>query len=111
MGERELELLGEELLDVRAADIVSLGNLHNAEDLKPMPRYCQPNVGNSGWTYVDGPEASTVAGSHVLVERLDGVRTAELTELLVHVVRSGTRVVTEPDAEVLDLQRLLLVDL
>ena len=62
-------------------------------------------------TYVDRPETRTVAGSHVLVERLDGVRTAELTELLVHVVRSGTRVVTEPDAEVLDLQGLLLVDL
>ena len=62
-------------------------------------------------TYVDRPETRAVAGSHVLVERLDGIRTAELTELLVHVVRSGTRVVTEPDAEVLDLQRLLLVDL
>ena len=62
-------------------------------------------------TNVDRPEAGAVAGSHVLVERLDGVRTAELTELLVHVVRSGTRVVTEPDAEVLDLQGLLLVDL
>ncbi len=52
-----------------------------------------------------------MAGSHVLVERLDGVRTAELTELLVHVVGSGTRVITEPDTEVLDLQGLLLVDL
>ena len=62
-------------------------------------------------TYVDRPETRTVAGSHILVQRLDSVRTAELPELLVHVVRSGTRVVTEPDAEVLDLQRLLLVDL
>ena len=62
-------------------------------------------------TYVNGPEASTVAGSHVLVERLDGVRAAELTELLVHVVGTGARVVAKPDAEVLDLQRLLLVDL
>ena len=57
------------------------------------------------------PEASTVAGSHVLVERLDGVRTAELTELLVHVVGTSAGVVAEPDTEVLDLQWLLLVDL
>ena len=62
-------------------------------------------------TYVDRPETRTVAGSHVLVERLDGVRTAELTELLVHVVGTGARVVAEPDTEVLDLQRLLLVNL
>ena len=69
----------------------------------------------TGWpqlgTYVNGPEASAVAGSHVLVERLDGIRTAELTELLVHVVGSGAGVVAEPDTEVLDLQGLLLMDL
>ena len=62
-------------------------------------------------TYVDRPETRTVAGSHVLVERLDGVRTAELTELLVHVVRARARVVADPDTEVLDLERLLLVNL
>ena len=60
---------------------------------------------------MDRAEAGAVAGSHVLVERLDGVRTAELTELLVHVVGSRTRVVAQPNAEVLDLQRLLLVNL
>ena len=60
---------------------------------------------------MDRPEAGTVAGSHVLVEGLDGIRTAELTELLVHVVGSGAGVVAEPDTEVLDLQGLLLMDL
>ena len=60
---------------------------------------------------MDGAETGTVTGSHVLVERLDGVRTAELTELLVHVVRARTRVVAEPDAEVLHLKRLLLLNL
>ena len=63
------------------------------------------------FTYVDRPETSTVTGSHVLVERLDGVGTGELTELLVHVVGARTRVVAEPDTEVLDLQWLLLVNL
>ena len=52
-----------------------------------------------------------MTGSHVLVERLDGVRAAEFTELLVHVVGARTRVVAEPDTKVLDLQGLLLMDL
>ena len=60
---------------------------------------------------MDRPETGTVAGSHVLVQRLDGVRTGELAELLVHVVCARARVVAEPDAEVLHLQRLLLRDL
>ena len=60
---------------------------------------------------MDRPEAGTVAGSHVLVERLDGISTGELTELLVHVVGARTRVVAEPDTKVLDLQGLLLVNL
>lgn len=60
---------------------------------------------------MDRPEASTVASGHVLVEGLDGVRAAELTELLVHVVGTRAGVVAEPDAEVLDLQRLPLLNL
>ena len=52
-----------------------------------------------------------MAGGHVLVQAPDGVNTAELTELLVHVVGTATRVVTDPDTEVLDLQGLLLLDL
>jgi hypothetical protein len=50
-------------------------------------------------------------GSHVLVKALDCISTGEVAELLVHVVGSGTRVVTEPDTEVLDLQRLGLMNL
>ena len=60
---------------------------------------------------MDRPETGTVAGSHVLVEGLDGIRASELTELLVHVVGTRPRVVAEPDTEVLDLQWLLLVNL
>ncbi len=61
--------------------------------------------------HVDRPEAGTVTGSHVLVESSDGFRPGELTELLVHVVCAGTRVVTEPDTEVLDFQWLCLMNL
>jgi hypothetical protein len=60
---------------------------------------------------VDGTEAGTVAGSHVLVESLDGLSAGHLTELLVHVVGTGTRIVADPDTEVLDLERALLGDL
>ena len=62
-------------------------------------------------TYVNRPETSTVPRGHILVEGLYGIGTSELTELLVHVVRAGARVVAEPDTEVLDLQGLLLMDL
>lgn len=60
---------------------------------------------------MDVPEAGTVAGGHVGVERLGGIHPRHLTVLLVHVVGAGPRVVTEPDAEVLDLHGVLLVDL
>jgi len=62
-------------------------------------------------TYVDRAETGTVAGSHVLVQSLDGLGTAHLTELLVHVVGTGAGVVADPDTEVLDLKGALLVDL
>ena len=60
---------------------------------------------------MDGPEPGTVTGCHVLVESLDGIGTSELTELLVHVVCAGAGIVTKPDSKVLDLERLLLVNL
>lgn len=91
MGKRELEVLLEELLDVGAADGVGLLDLDNLEDM-------------------DGAEAGTVTSSHVLVEGLNSLGPAHLTELLVHVVGTGARVVAEPDTEVLDLERALLVD-
>ena len=64
-----------------------------------------------GATYVDGPEAGTVAGSHVGVESLDSGGARELTVLLVHVVGARAGVVADPNTEVLDLQGVLLGDL
>jgi hypothetical protein len=60
---------------------------------------------------VDGPEPRTMPSSHILIETLNGIRARELTVLLVHVVCTGTRVVADPNAEILNLQRLLFVDL
>lgn len=90
--EGELEAGSHELLDVRALDVLGLLNLGDLEN-------------------VDRGETSTVAGSHVLVERLGGLSAGERAELLVHVVGTRSRVVSEPDSEVLDLEGLLLVNL
>ena len=60
---------------------------------------------------MDRPETGTVPRSHILVHALHSCSTGKFTVLLVHVVGTRTRVVTQPDAEVLNLQRLLLVDL
>jgi hypothetical protein len=109
VGEGELELGNEELLDVRAANVIRLLELDDTENLQ-LSSQIMPQA-SSKRTYVDRPETSTVPGSHVLVQRLHGVCTGELTELLVHVVRSGARVITQPDTKVFDLQGLLLVDL
>lgn len=88
----ELETGGHKLLDVGALDVLALLDLGNLEN-------------------VDRGETGTVASSHVLVERLGGLGTRKSTELLVHVVGTGSRVVSQPDGEVLDLEGLLLVDL
>lgn len=111
MGKRELEVLGEELLDVRTADRLGVLDLNNLKDLyKGLISGLwlrEPKV----TPYVDGTESGTMTGSHILVQGLDGISPRHLTELFVHVVSSGARVVTDPDAEVLDLQGALLVDL
>lgn len=52
-----------------------------------------------------------MSGSHILVTSMDSVGTGQLTELLVHVVGSRTRIVSKPNSEVLDFERLLLTDL
>lgn len=60
---------------------------------------------------MDRPEAGTVAGGHIGVESLYGGNPRCLTVLLVHVMGTRSRVVPDPDTEVLDLQGVLLGDL
>ena len=109
MGKRELETLDEELLEVGAADVLGLLDLNDLEDLRPVNTMFQRS--REIETCLDIPETRTVAGSHVLVEGIDGLGPGHLTVLLVHVVGTGARVVTDPDTEVLDLLGALLVDL
>jgi len=77
---------------------LNISNLQSAED-------------GVASTYVDRPEASAVAGSHIGVESLNGGDSRGLAVLLVHVVGAGAGVVADPDTEVLDLQGVLLRDL
>jgi hypothetical protein len=52
-----------------------------------------------------------MSGGHVLVQCLDSICAGHLTVLLVHVVGTRARVVSDPDAKVLDLLWVPLVDL
>lgn len=61
-------------------------------------------------TYVNGPKSGSVLSSHILVESLDSLGSRHLSVLLVHVVGTGSRIVSEPDTEVLDLEWSLLAD-
>jgi hypothetical protein len=58
---------------------------------------------NDIFAHLDGPESSTVPRSHILVQSPDGSSSRELTVLLVHVVGTRTRVISNPDTKVLDL--------
>lgn len=49
--------------------------------------------------------------SHILVKCIDSFGSGHLTILLVHVVCARSRIITYPDAKVLDFKRTLLVDL
>lgn len=91
VGQGELQVGLQQLLDVRAADLVA-AQLSDADDL-------------------DRAEAAAVAGSQVLVALLHSLNTAHTSILLVHVVGAGARVVAQPDAEILDLERTVLVNL
>lgn len=92
MGKRELEIFGSKLLDVGPLDVCGLLELDNLQ-----------NVNRS--------EAGTVAGSHVVVKRLDSIGAGELTVLLVHVVGARAGIVANPDPKVLHRGRALLENL
>lgn len=92
VGQRELEVLLDELAEVVALDVVGLLELHNLQDM-------------------NAAKAGAVATGHILVECLDGICARQLTELFIHIVGSGARVVAQPDTEVLHLGRAFFVDL
>lgn len=92
MWQWESQVLGQKLSDVLSLDISGLFNLSNLQD-------------------VDGSKSSSVSSGHVLVQSLDGSDSADVSDFLVHVVGTGSGVVSDPDAEVLDLGWVSFVDL
>ena len=62
-------------------------------------------------TYVDGAETGAMPARHILVHGLDRISPGQITVLLVHVVCAGAGIISEPDTEVFNLERFLLVDL
>ena len=60
---------------------------------------------------MDRSEPGTMPGSHILVQSVDSGDARKFSVLLVHVVGAGAGIVSDPNAEVLDLEGLLLMDL
>ena len=60
---------------------------------------------------LDRSRSSTMASSHIAVALSDGTRGLGVSVLAVHVVRSRSRIVSDPDAEVLDNGGRFLSDL
>ena len=60
---------------------------------------------------LDAVSPGTMTGTHIAVALGDSRGHSQVAVLTVHVVGTGTGVVPQPDAKVLDLQGLLLPDL
>jgi hypothetical protein len=67
---REFEVLGEELLDVWALDVLVLLEFDNLEDLFQILSVIG-QILRSLRTYVNGPETGSMSGGHILVESLN----------------------------------------
>lgn len=71
MRKREFEVLGEELLDVGALDVVGLLEFNNLEDLFAVQLVYIFEMREQVETYVDGPETGSMSGGHILVHGLN----------------------------------------
>lgn len=65
----------------------------------------------SGTDDLDRTRTTTVTSSHLIVKLRNSTGELQVTVLAVHVVGSGTRVITEPDSVVLDSTGVLLNEL
>jgi len=86
--QRKLQPGNEQLPDIGTTNVCRL-DLLNADD-------------------VDRREACAMARRHVLVTGIDSIDSGQLAILLVHVMCARTRVISNPDAKILDLERLPL---
>lgn len=105
----ELDLRVVELFDVVTTGLGG-DDLLNLDDLEMIGKSVRKlfTAFQRFRSYLDRMRASTMAGSHVAVALSDGSSNGQVTVFTVHVVCARTRVITQPDSEVLDLQWSLL---
>lgn len=106
MRKRKLQVLGEQLSDIRTFDILRLRDLDNSDNLENQ----HPSTTKRS-AYMYGTESSTMSSSHILIQRLNGQSTRHIAVFLVHIVCSGTRIITEPNSVILDSQGSFLRNL
>ena len=104
--EGSLELLGfSTVLAVRKSELEVLMSVHDVLVSLEVLIFNDGSLDD-----LDGTITSTVSTSHFLVALLNGTEEGVITILLVHVVSTRTRVVSQPDTVVLDFG-VSLVDL
>lgn len=111
MWKRKFEVLGEELLQVRALDVAGLLDFDDFENLHNSSLGKCRLIKAAITTYVDGPESSSVSSSHVLVESFNRFCPRHLPVFLVHIVGARPRVISNPYTKVLHFLWALLMDL
>ena len=95
MRERKLEVLRQELSDVRSFDIVGLLKFDHAEDLFIQCQCSDPERSDPRLTtYVDRSETGSMSGGHILVKSIDRFGSGHLPILLVHIVGTRSRVIS-----------------
>ena len=96
--EGSLELLGfSTVLAVRKSELEVLMSVHDVLVSLEILIFNDGSLDD-----LDGTITSTVSTSHFLVALLNSTEEGVITILLVHVVSTGTRVVSQPDTVVLD---------
>lgn len=112
LDQRELDLGVVELLDVRPAALARVHGLH-FDDLQQeqtitiiyitITSLSVTNRILNNSTHLDGVCTSPMTGTHVPIALGHGTADTKVTVLSVHVVGARTRIVTQPNAKVLDL--------
>jgi hypothetical protein len=109
VGKRELDLGVDELLDGRPLD--GRGHVVAVELRVVPPEGADTGGDDASVDDLDGLEPGAVTTGKLRVHLGDGAAEGDVTELLVHVVGTGARVVADGDAVVLDDVGVALPDL
>ena len=95
-------------LKIKSCSIVQTKTYVELLDVRAAGLGCRDDIYTDN---MDGASTSAMASTHITIARSDGSSCGELTVLAVHVVSTRTRIITQPDTEVLDRIRMLLRNL